>query len=176
MKKVLFLQSWFSNIDDNWYGWLKKELDKKGYISNFTDIPEFRKKVPNLTTILNTVKKLKFIDKNTVVIGHSLGALAAMRLAEKEKIKFLILVSGWDFDDLTEEHKYFWKTKMNQQKIKRNVKDIFVIHSDSDPYINKFQAEGMAKRLGAKFILIKGAGHFQTQDGYTKLPQILKLL
>lgn len=176
MKKVLFLQSWFSNIDDNWYGWLKAELEKKGYLVNFTDIPEFRKETPKLNNVLKTVKNLNFVDKNTVVIGHSLGALVAMRLAEKEKIKSLVLVSGWDFDDLTAEHKYFWKAKMNQANIKKNSGSIYVFHSDNDPYINQFQSEGMSKRLGAKFTLIKGAGHFLKKDGCIKLPQLLKVI
>lgn len=33
-------------------------------------------------------------DENTVIIGHSSGAEAAMRFAEKYKVKGIILVSG----------------------------------------------------------------------------------
>lgn len=176
LKKALFLQSWYSTLEDNWYPWLKRQLEKKGYETNFTDIPEIRKDTPDMQKILTQIKSMKFVDKNTTVIAHSIGCLLAMRLAEYVPFKRMILVSGWDFDDLTEGHKLFWKNKINHAAIKKNVKEIFVVHSDNDPYITTFSAEEMSKRLGGKFILIKGGGHFQAKDGFTKMPKLLNLL
>ena len=124
MKKVLFLQSWYSNITENWYPWLEKELKKKGYETYFPDLPEIRKDVPDMAKIINQIESMKILDKNTIVIGHSLGSLLAMRLAERHKLKELILVSGWDFDELTEGHKLFWKSKMDHSAIKANVSKI----------------------------------------------------
>lgn len=176
MKKVLFLQSWYSKVIDNWYPWLKKELEGKGYTTFFPDIQEMRKDVPDMSKILKYVKSLKIIDKDIVIVGHSLGNLLAMRLAEKIKYKQMILVSAWDYDDLCEGHKLFWKTKINHSKIKENVKNITVIHSDNDPYYTAIAAEDTSKRLNAKFILIKGGGHFGTDEGTKKMPEVLKLL
>jgi uncharacterized protein len=176
MKNVLFLQSWYSKISDNWYLWLETELKNKGYVTNFPDIPEMRERMPDMKKILNHIKSLKVIDKDTVIIGHSLGCLLAMRLAEKYTYKQMILVSGWDFNDLTDEHQLFWETKMNHNQIKEHVKNIVVIHSDNDPYITAITAEDMSKRLGGKFVLIKGGGHFGAKDGFTQLPQILEFL
>jgi predicted alpha/beta hydrolase family esterase len=174
--KVLFLQSWYSKVTDNWYPWLKGELDKKGYETYFPDIPELRKAVPDMAKILKFIESLKAIDKDTIIIGHSIGNLLAMRLAEKHKLKQMILVSAWDYDDLCEGHVKFWKTKINHAKIKKNVKDITVVHSNNDPYFTQSSAEGTTKRLGAKFVLIKGGGHFGSKEKTKKLPQILKLL
>lgn len=176
MKKALFLQSWYSNVTDNWYPWLKKELEKKGYTTYFPDISEMRKDVPNMAKILKYVKSLKVIDKNTVIVSHSLGNLLAMRLAEEIKYKQMILVSAWDYDDLCDGHKLFWKNKIKHTKIKRNVKNITVIHSDNDPYYTAIAAEDTSKRLNAKYILIKGGGHFGSNEGTKKIPQILKLI
>lgn len=176
MKKALFLQSWYSKVTDNWYPWLEKELQKKGYKTFFPDIPEMRKDVPDMNKILNFIESLKVIDKDTVIISHSLGNLLAMRLAEKHKYKQMILVSAWDYDDLCEGHKLFWKNKINHAKIKKNVKDITIIHSDNDPYYTAIAAEDTSKRLNAKYILIKGGGHFGSKEKTKKLPQILDLL
>lgn len=176
MKKALFLQSWYSTLNDNWYPWLEEQLEKKGYETNFTDIPEIRKDTPDMQKILKQIESMKFVDKNTTVIAHSIGSLLAMRLAEKVQFKRMILVSGWDFDDLTEGHKLFWKNKIDHAAIKKNVKEIYVVHSDNDPYITTSQAQDMANRLGAKFMLIKGGGHFQAKDGYTKMPKLLTLI
>lgn len=176
MKKALFLQSWYSKITDNWYPWLEKELKKKGYTTYFPDIPEMRKDVPDMNKILKYIESLKIIDKNIVIIGHSLGNLLAMRLAEKFTYKQMILVSAWDYDDLCEGHRLFWKNKLNHAQIKENVKDITVIHSDNDPYYTAISAEDTSKRLSAKLILIKGGGHFGEVEGTKEMPEVLKLL
>ena len=176
MKKILFLQSWYSKITDNWYEWLKRELDASGYETHFEDIPEMRKDTPDMNTILTYIESLHFIDENTTIIAHSLGCLLALRLGEHHSFKKMILVSGWDFDDLTTEHSSFWKNKINHDKIKSHVKEICVIHSDTDPYITAFSAREMSKRLGAEFLLIKNGGHITAKDGFTEFPQLLKLL
>jgi len=176
MKKIIFLQSWYSKITDNWYPWLKKELEKKGYTTFFPDIPEMRKNVPAMRKILKYIESLNIIDNNTLIIGHSLGNLLAMRLGEKFQYKQMILVSVWDYDDLCEGHRLFWKTKINHSKIKNHVKNIAVIHSDNDPYYTAIAAEDTSKRLNAKFILIKGGGHFGKKEGTKKMPKILELL
>ncbi|HTK03616.1 MAG TPA: alpha/beta hydrolase [Alphaproteobacteria bacterium] len=175
-QKALFLQSWYSKVTDNWYPWLKKELDKKGYTTYFPDIPEMRKDVPDMSKILKYIESLKVIDKDTIIVGHSLGNLLAMRLAEKFKYKQMILVSAWDYDDLCEGHKLFWKNKINHAKIKKNVKNIVVIHSDNDPYYTQISAEDTSKRLNAKFVLIKNGGHFGSKERIKKLPQILEFI
>jgi predicted alpha/beta hydrolase family esterase len=176
MKNVLFLQSWYSKIDDNWYGWLKAEVEKKGYKAVFRDISELRNDTPDLEKILNLIKELNVPDRETTVVAHSLGCLVAMRLAEIFSFKKMILVSGWDYDDLTKEHELFWKTKIDHKKIKNNVKEIIVVHSDNDPYFTAFNAEEMSKRLGGQFILIPGGGHFASKEKCVTLPQLLNLL
>jgi len=175
MKKVLFLQSWYSKITDNWYSWLKIELEKKGYKTHFPDIPEMRKDIPKMDAIIHYIELLKVLDKDTIVISHSLGCLLAMRLAKKHSYKKMILVSGWDFDDLTENHMFFWKTKINHSIIRNNVKEIVIIHSNNDPYTTVYSAEEMSKRLRGTFLLIKKGGHFTTKDGYTHFPQLLNI-
>lgn len=174
--ELLFLQSWYSKITDNWYPWLRQQAEAKGYLTYFPDIPEMRQDVPNMDKILTYLESLNIIHQNLVIVGHSLGNLLAMRLAEKHCLQQLILVSVWDYDDLCEGHSLFWKTKINHSKIKEHVHNISVIHSDNDPYFTALAAEDTSKRLGARYILIKGGGHFGTQEGTTKMPAVLDLL
>ncbi len=170
MKSALILISWYGTPKDNWSPWLKTELEKKGYQVSVPDLPTICSDRPDMEEMLKTLK----VDKDTVVIGHSLGALLGLRLAERQKFNKLILVSGWDFDDLTEEHKLFWPDKINHEKIKENVKEIIVIHSSNDPYTTAIAAEGMSKRLNAKFVLVSNGGHLSKKEGdRTELPEIL---
>jgi hypothetical protein len=171
MKHALILHAWYNKPENHWYPWLKKELETKGYEVNAPELPTMNTDLPDLNQQLKTVEKL--ITKDTVVIGHSLGCLLAMRLAEKHTYQKMILVAGWDFNDLTVEHRLFWPDPMNHDAIKKHVKEIYVVSSDNDPYITAFLAEEMSKRLDGKFILIKGAGHFTKDYGITQIPEIL---
>ena len=174
MKQVLILHAWFATPKDHWYPWLKTELEKKDYQ---VFIPELKDKdKPTLKRWTSCALKGIKLDENTAVIGHSLGAVLALRLAESYKIGKLVLVAGWDFWDLTPEHETFFKKPIDHKKIKQNVKKIVVIYSDNDPYSTLWQGEQFAKRLGARFLLKKGKGHFTKEDGVEKIPIVLKMM
>lgn len=176
MKQALILHCWYGSAKDNWYPWLKQELEKKGYKVHLPDLPELRKDLPDMENILSHLVKEYKPNTNTVVIGHSIGCLLTLRLAERVPLEKIVLVSGWDFDDLTKGHKLFWKNKIDHELIKEHVKDILVVHSDNDPYITAAQAEDMSKRLVAKFVLVKNAKHFTKEGGVTEIPQLLSEL
>jgi pimeloyl-ACP methyl ester carboxylesterase len=175
MKKALILHAWFQQIDDYWYPWLATELKKKRYDVLLPDLPIMRTDMPDMETLLKNIIDLHFLDKDTTVIGHSLGAVLAMRLAEKYPYKKMILVAGWDYNDLTQGHRLFWETMIDHSKIRNNVKEIYVLSSDNDPYTTALNAEEMSKRLDGTFILIKGAGHFCKEIEDNKIPKILEI-
>jgi hypothetical protein len=175
-KNVLILPGWFCDSNSNWYPWLKTELENKEYKVLLPQLPTMDTDLPDMEKLLEFVKNNFEINKETIIIGHSLGAVLALRLAEKYKFKKIISISGWDFDDLTPEHQKFWPNKINHQLIKENVKDIVCMTSDNDPYFSVFQTQEMAKRLNAKFLLIKNAGHFTNEFHITEIPEILELI
>jgi predicted alpha/beta hydrolase family esterase len=176
MKKAIILHAWYSKPEDDWYPWLKEKLEEKGYEVCLPKIPTMKDDYPNMNKQLTFIENLLKIDKETVIIGHSLGCLLAMRLAEKYVLKKMILIAGWDFDDLTTNHKSFWQNKLNHDLIKKNVKEIYCVTSDNDPYITLFQVREMSKRLEAKCIVIKKGGHFATTEKTKQIIQLLPLI
>ncbi len=176
MKSALILHAWLNGPDTHWYPWLKTVLENKKYQVYLPVIPTMQTKLPSLKKQMNFITKHIPVDENLVVIGHSLGALLGMRLAERYRFNKLFLVAGWDFNDLTVEHRLFWQNRINHQRIKQHVKQIYCVSSDNDPYYTACLANEMCNRLSGKFILIKGAGHFTTKYGITQLPEILKYL
>jgi predicted alpha/beta hydrolase family esterase len=125
--------------------------------------------------MLNAIDKEILIDKNTCIIGHSIGTLLAMRIAEKVRYEKMILVAGWDFNDLTTEHRLFWKSPINHQTIRENTNSRYCFTSENDPYFTKFSTQEMAKRLDAKVVVIPDAGHFTSKFGVNKLPELVDL-
>lgn len=173
-KTALILHAWLNGPDKHWYPWLKNELETRGYKVYLPKIPTMNTKSPDLQIQMDFIEKSIPLDNDFIVFSHSLGCLLAMRLAEKHKFLKMFLVAGWDFDDLTVEHQSYWKNKTDHKLIKKNVKDIYCITSDNDPYITATTAEDMSKRLDAKFILIKSAGHFTEKFGITKIEEVLQ--
>lgn len=173
MKQALILHAWQSGPNEHWYPWLRNELEKKQYTVHLPEIPTMPDMLPNLPTQLQFIEKNFQLDHETIVIGHSLGCLLAMRLAEKYTFGKMLLVAGWDFDDLTPEHQSFWSNKLDHETIKKNIKEIYCISSDNDPYMTAYTVEDMSKRLNGKFVLIKNAGHFTQKFGVVSIPELL---
>lgn len=176
IKQALILQGWYQKAESNWYPWLKTELERQGYTTFLPDLPTIHTDLPDMKKQIDFVEQLLTLSSETIVFGHSLGCLLAMRLAEKHAYHKMFLIAGWDFNDLTVEHQSFWPNKINHDLIKKNVKEIYCITSDNDPYMTAFTVEEMSKRLGGKYILIKGVGHFTEEFGIDKIPEILQFV
>jgi len=176
MKKALILQGWKQDVNSNFYPWLKEELEKKGYQVFLPELYTMMTDSPEMIPQLMQIEKLLDIDEETIIFGHSITSVLAMRLAEKYKYKSMFLIAGWDFNDLTPEHQSYWPTPLNHQKIKEHVKNIYCLSSENDPYMTAFTVQQMAGRLDGKFILVKGAGHFTNEYGVDKIPEILEFI
>src|SRR3989344_1493542 len=106
---------------DGWFPYLERELPKLGVAVINKQFPD-----PILARQEFWVPFIKELgaDENTILIGHSSGAIAALRFAEKNKI-FATLLIGAYYTDLGEESEkksgYFidpweWESIKNNQK------------------------------------------------------------
>jgi len=64
----------------NWYNWLKKSLEKEGVQVSMQDMPDpYEAKQTIWLPFMRDVLKA---DEQSIIVGHSSGAEAAMRYAE----------------------------------------------------------------------------------------------
>ncbi|MFZ2199708.1 MAG: alpha/beta hydrolase [Microgenomates group bacterium] len=176
MKKALILHAWFSNPTSNWYPWLKGELEKKGYEIWVPELPTMPTENPDMETMLKFVIEKNFVDESTTVIGHSLGSVLTLRLAERVKFAKGILFAAWDYNDLTPEHQSFWRNMMDHKKILSNVSEWVFPLSENDPYVTIAIAKEVAARLNGKVIEVGKKGHFGKDDGVKEVPEILEFV
>ena len=169
----------YGNPQENWFPWLKAELEKICY-SVF--VPKFpTPENQNLDNWLVVFEKYKqHLDKETIFVGHSLGSAFILNLLERIEVpvKACFFVSGFvgnlnnpKFDELNDS---IANKEFNWKKIKKNCNHFFVFHSDNDLYVPGEKAVELAKYLGIKPIIVKGAGHFNADSGYTTFPLLLK--
>ncbi|MBI2658514.1 serine hydrolase family protein [Candidatus Woesearchaeota archaeon] len=170
----------YANPDANWFPWLKKEIEGKGYN---VIIPHFPTPLDqSLESWLRTISHYEQkINEETVLIGHSLGAAFILNYLEQadKKIKAAILVAGFfkpigsEYDKLNET---FINKNFDWKKIKNNCKNFFVIGSDNDEYIPIGITKELSQNLGAELKIIHNGGHLNKNSGYDKFPELLDLV
>jgi len=178
MVNVIIIHGTYGHPGENWFPWLKSELEKEEY-SVF--VPKFS--TPENQSLEKWNKEFakyrKYLNQDAVVVGHSLGAPFLLNVLETldKPIKAAFFVSGNtgllgnpQFDKL---NKSFVDRTFDWKKIKKNCPKFFVFHSNNDPYVPLKKAEELAKNLNVKLILVKNAGHFNEKAGYTKF-ELLK--
>jgi len=177
MKKTLILHAWFQTPESNWYPWLKGELEQRGYEVWVPELPIMPTDQPDMEAMLKFVMERDFVDADTVVIGHSLGSVLALRLAERIAFRKGILLAVWDFNDLTPEHASFWPNMIDHAKIKENVKEWIFPISDNDPYVTPAIAKEVAGRVNGRVVEMGKRGHFLTkEDGVSEVREILEFV
>jgi len=179
MTNIFVIHGAYGDPEENWFPWLKSELEKLGckvFVPKFPT-PE-NQSLENWLKVFEDYKQ--YLDENSIVVGHSLGPAFLLNILEKldKPIKAAFFVSGFvgllgnpDFDNI---NKSFVDKSFNWQKIKQNCKKFYIFHSDNDPYVPLEKAKELAKNLDVDVILVKNAGHFNEKAGYTKFELLLK--
>lgn len=178
MKKTVFIFHGTGGYPkENWFPWLKREIEQNGYQVFVPQFPNADN--PNLGQWLKELDKYKqYIDENTIFVGHSLGGLFILDILEQleTSISAAFLVAapiGLKPIKFYEGDYAFGKGfNFDWQKIKKNAKHFVVFHSDNDPYVGLENGKQLARHLGVELTLIPNAGHFNTTSGYTSFPQL----
>lgn len=168
--------------EENWFPWMKEKLEAEGCkvtVPQFPSPPVLAAKIAEWFDVLK--KYEKEITENTILIGHSLGGLFALRVLEKinHPIKAAVFVGApigvkpilnWDRDSAFSGFKFNW------DNIKSKAKNFIVYHSDNDPYVGLGNGQELAKQLGVELTFVPNAGHFNAKAGYTGFPHLLEKL
>jgi len=177
--RFFIIHGTYGNPEENWFQWLKKELEKLGHQAFIPKFPTPKKQ--SLKIWMEEFKKyMNVINSETVFIGHSLGPAFILSILEQLdcKIGACYFVSGFIGSLNNEEFDKLNKTFMNKsfewEKIKRNCNKFIMFHSDDDPYVSIEKAKHLASKLNAEFNIIKGAGHFNEDSGHTSFELLLK--
>lgn len=185
MRNIFIFHGSYGHPEENWFPWLKKELE---LLSHHVVVPKFP--IHSATTNnhrldewIGEFNKYKHLmNEETIIVAHSRGCSFAFQLLPVLNIKInsLFLVGPFvDYDqwrpetyseyDSFQAKPYLWK------KIRKLSKYIEVFQSTNDA-IPVCEGEFVAYWLHAKLTIVKNAGHFNiaTYKRFMKFPLLLE--
>jgi uncharacterized protein len=181
-KDVIIIHGTMGSPEGNWFPWLKSQLgnDYNVYIPQFPT-PENQSK-ENWCAALRD--QAPIFGKDTILIGHSIGATLIMHILEmvKEPVHKSIFVCP--VIDEVENPTYAVLNKTFIEKMpdfdwltmSNNMGDCTIFMCDDDPYVPHWHAEGLQDQIGGELIVIKNGGHLNSESGYTEFEELLEVI
>ncbi|MBI2610440.1 class I tRNA ligase family protein [Candidatus Kaiserbacteria bacterium] len=136
----------------------KAELEKQGHKVIIPALPNPER--PSENEQVKAALAAAPYDENTVLFGHSLGAVVAMKVVEKLKkpIARLVLAGGFvdrSFKDKPRNFDKRFEWKFDGKRIRKNVKTIQILHDNHDHAISEEQLARLEATLGVKAVRLE---------------------
>ncbi|MFH1364357.1 MAG: alpha/beta hydrolase [Candidatus Aenigmatarchaeota archaeon] len=183
-KRVFIVHRWEGNPEADWYPWLKKQLEEKGFQVEVPAMPDpDSPKIDEWVSFLR--EKVGDPDENTYFVGHSIGCQTILRYLETvpdTRIGGVVLVAGWinltsEVTEKPEEYhvaKPWLEAPIEWDKIRNN--NFVAVFSDNDPYVPIGDAKIFQEKLGARVVFESRKGHFTEEENVRELLIVLNEL
>src|SRR3989344_739674 len=142
----------------------KRELEKQGHKVVIPSLPNPDR--PSEEEQVKAALAAAPYDENTVLFGHSLGAVVAMKVVEqiKKPIARLVLAGGFvdrNFKDKPRNFDKRFEWKFDGKKMQQNARTIQILHDVNDYAISEEQVQRLEETIGVKAERVAGEGpHF----------------
>ena len=168
---------------ENWFPWLESELAEKGICCNIPTFPTpEHQNYLDWKCLMDYYCKLGVVNEETVLVGHSCGAVFLVHylLLHKIHVKGLICVSGYnnfisgfEMMDKLNESFYIDTESLNMTTAADKV---ISFYGDNDPNIPQEILNDFAVKIGGEVHCVPNAGHFNASAGYLTCPEILEAI
>ncbi len=176
--KVLILHGWGGSDAPHWQAELAATLATGYGTVSFPLLDNCH--FPTKNRWVKQLKEILEDFKPDTVVCHSLANTLWFWLCQEQEfmqempeIKRLFMVSPPSLTTEIDTIKTFFPCKMPE---KLYAKEVQMIVSDNDPYIDVEEAEMMSKHYNIPLSVIKDAGHINADSGYGKWGLIEKLV
>merc|ERR1711862_95446 len=162
----------------NWYGWLYDKL-----VDHYKEVIDFSCKCENMpdpftakeSIWLPFIRKELLGDSCNIVVGHSSGAEAAMRLCEETKVAGIVLCAAChtDLGIESEAKAGYYNRPWNGESIKTNTEFRIQLASLNDRFIPFHEMEHVRNSLEPiEFHKYETKDHFM----YSKFPELFDII
>ena len=173
----------YSSPFSNWFGWLHDFIADEGkevYVPDFP-IGVGYQSYDNWSKLLKYYLDLGLLNENTTMIGHSSSPafISQFLIKNKVNVKKLIFVCGFNnYFGINEEYDTVNESMYldNIEEVRQYAKDIICFYSDNDPYVKHEAEEEFVNKVATEKILMKGAGHINSESGFDTFENIVGYL
>lgn len=171
---IVILHGFGGTPDGNFYEWLKQSLENKGHTVYLPSLPNTNN--PTEEEQVSYVLENFSFDNNTILYGHSLGSVVALKVLEKLKkpIAGLVLSGTFAKPVFLDEKRQFEQTfdfAFDAENIRTKAGFIRVIQDIHDPAVPLEQAKAVADMLNVPLEIVEANGaHFSDREE----PELLK--
>lgn len=170
MKVIILPGNGCTNIlQSNWYGWLRSALEVRDVHCVAENMPDPHKAQRNIW--IPFIRDTLGADCDSILVGHSSGAQAALRFAEDHKVGGIVLVAATftDLGDAGERASGYYPLNNESENMykfsamRANCPKWYQFHSDDDCFIPVHEAERIRDglQLGTEeFSMLSGRSHF----------------
>lgn len=184
MKNALILHGTKNSPNDNWFTWLKGNLELLGYNVWTPQLPQSDK--PTITTYNEFLLSQDFdFNSETILVGHSSGAVAILGLLQSLP-EHITLNACYLIGSFKDNNFLKWDAldglflnPFDFYKIKKKAKKFIFIHSDNDPYCPLEHAEFLNEQLKGELVILPGQKHFSIStagEKYKEFPELLNIV
>ena len=163
--KVLILHGWGGSDAPHWQAELAAAIAKDYGTVSFPLLDNCH--FPSKNRWIKQVRQILEAFKPNTVVCHSLANTLWFWLCQEEipQVKRLFMVSPPSLTTEENTIKTFFPCHLPENLY---AKEVQMIVSDNDPYIQVEEAESMAKEYNIPLTVIKDAGHINADSGYGK--------
>ncbi|MDD2356876.1 MAG: alpha/beta hydrolase [Thiovulaceae bacterium] len=173
--KTLILHGWGGSDFPHWQSYLASELAKDYGTVSFPLLKD--KDTPQKDVWMAQVQEILEDFKPDIVVCHSLANILWFHLCNEKKIntqiKKLFLVAPPSLTCKLEELSTFFPVAIPKELYAKNVT---LITSTNDPYLNQEEALSLAKALEVNHTVLTDAGHINAASGYGAWEEIISLV
>jgi leucyl-tRNA synthetase len=175
--RYILLHGYDGSPEKNFFPWLRRELTRKGFSFVAPQLPNPQN--PTEEEQVNYVLRNFQFDERTVLFGHSLGAVVALKVLEKleRPIAGVVLAAGF----LEPKFKDGWKAPFTDtfkwefdfEKIRKNIGFVSILSDLNDDGVPVEQGKLLHEKLDGRLIeTIAQKPHFDADEE----PDILQTL
>jgi predicted alpha/beta hydrolase family esterase len=172
MKAILIHGNGGSTADDIWFPRVERDLTDLGLaVINRTFPDNVKARARYWLPFLESLGA----DDQTIVIGHSSGAVAAMRYAETHRLlgSVLVGVCHTDLGDGGERASGYYGAPWHWSRIRDNQQWIGIFNSSDDPHIPIAEPRHVAAQLQCNYFEFDDRGHFVDR---TEFPEVVQFV
>jgi uncharacterized protein len=173
MKAIMIHGNGGCTAGDIWLPWLERELTTLGIdVINETFPDNIKARAAFWLPHLESLGA----DEHTILVGHSSGALAAMRYAESHRLlgSILVAVCHTDLGDGFEAASGYYASAWQWDAIRNNQQWIAIYNSSDDPHIPVAEARFVAAQLRCSYFEFADRGHFVDSRQFPEVVEFVR--